>query len=346
MILRRFFSSFCVLAVFLASLSFPFYADALTVSPVKLELKGDPGATVGGSFQLINEQEQTLTFYVSFANFEAEGESGTPKFVDDGTELASWIHLVPNDLNTVTLEPGDSQEVYYEVNIPEDAASGGHFAAIFWGTSPESQEEGQSLALGAKVGILLFLTVNGDFDESADLLEFSTVDQQTFFNELPVSFYYRFQNGGGDRVVPIGEVKIKNTLGFLTEELPANAAESNVLPLSVRRFDIAWGDDNAQTPAGFWGHVKFQWHNFALGYYRAQLGVTYGSHGTEATSGTVAFWVFPWQLVSVVTLSGLLALLFFTVVIRRYNRWIIAQAVAAQRQSLNKPRAPRSPKKK
>jgi hypothetical protein len=126
--------------------------QALTVSPVKLEMRGDPGATVGSDFLLINEQDETQTFYVSFANFEAQGESGTPQFVESGEDLATWIHLVPSEgddetnvLNTVTLAPGATQKVYFEIQIPEDASAGGHFAAIFWGTSPETSGEAAEL---------------------------------------------------------------------------------------------------------------------------------------------------------------------------------------------------------
>ena len=53
----------------------------------------------------------------------------------------------------------------------------------------------------------------GEIDEKGGILEFGTVNNQTFFTALPVSFTYRFQNSGSDRVKPDGFVNIKNIFG-------------------------------------------------------------------------------------------------------------------------------------
>lgn len=313
--------------------------EALTVSPVKLELRGDPGDTVGSSFQLINEQDKEATFYVSYANFEAQGEDGTPAFVETANDLATWIKLVPGEehteLNSVTLAAGASQEVYFEVEIPEDAQPGGHFAAIFWGTSPEVEEDSQELGLGAKVGILVFLSVNGLVSEEGGLLEFGLTNETKVYTTLPVDFYYRFQNDGGDRMVPQGMISIENTARVETDKFSANPAESNVLPLSVRRFEVSWGTPSTEENLGFWDTVKVQWKQFAFGYYTANLTLTYGSE-QELVSSEVGFWVLPWQLLLVLFAGGFLLLSVATFIIRRYNRWIIGQAIAAQKASLAK----------
>lgn len=322
--------------------------EALTVSPVKLELRGDPGTTIGSDFMLINEQDEIQTFYVSFANFEAQGESGTPQFVESGKDLATWINLVPSGenteevLNMVSLAPGASQKIYFEVNIPADASPGGHFAAIFWGTSPETTVDTTELGLGAKVGILVFLSVNGEVNEAGGLVDFGVENEQKFFTDLPVDFFYRFQNDGGDRVVPQGTVSIKNMLGLKTDIFSANLAESNVLPLSIRRFETSWGTAADVVDETFWGHVKNQWHQFAFGYYQAELDLTYGSD-QEITFAETSFWVLPWQLLLVLGLSLFVFVLLGTFVIRNYNRWIIAQAVAAQRSVRRKPTKKKKP---
>lgn len=348
MFLKRSLTFLFALSTALGLAGFIPNAHALTVSPVKLELRGDPGATVGSDFLLINEQDEEQTFYVSFANFEAQGESGTPQFVESGDDLATWIHLVSSEeapsesLNTVTLAPGATQKVYFEVTIPEDASPGGHFAAIFWGTSPETSDEAAELGLGAKVGILTFLSVNGEVAEEGGLVEFGVQDGQKLFTELPVNFYYRFQNDGGDRIVPTGDISIKNTLGLKTDLFSANAAESNVLPLSIRRFEASWGTAPEQALDGFWDHVKAQWSQFACGYYQAELDLGYGADQETAFAET-SFWVFPWQLLLVLGAGLLVILLSATFVIRNYNRWIIAQAVAAQKAVRRKPSKKKKP---
>lgn len=304
--------------------------DALTVSPVKLELRGDPGVTVGGTFQLMNEQDSTLTFYVSYANFEAEGETGVPHFTEGSEDLATWIRLVPNEMNSVTLEPGQTMDIPYEVLIPEDAAPGGHFGAIFWGSSPVNGESAEALAVGAKVGILMFLTVNGEIGEAGGLLEFGIVDDQSSFEGLPVPFYYRLQNAGSDRVIPQGTLAIKNFLGITTDVVTLNTGESNVLPTTIRRFEEVWGEELVDENTGFLDTAKAQWEQFAFGYYTAELEMTYGSNPTPIVS-SVGFWVFPWQLLCLTFGFGIVALSLFVFVLKRYNRWIVAQALAAQK---------------
>jgi hypothetical protein len=318
-------------------------AEALTVSPVRVELTGNPGETLVADIRLLNEQEKTITFYFSAENFEAQGEDGTPNFVAGDTGLASWISLLPEienvDPNTVTLEASETVSRTFAIKIPEDASPGGHFAAIFFGDAPPGDSGG--VAVGAKVGILVLLTVSGEFEESGDLLSFGTVDEQTSFESLPVVFEYRFQNEGADRVVPSGTIEITNLFGMSSEEIVANSAQSNVLPMSIRRFEENWGtvEDETAEKLGFWDTVKNQWSDFAFGPYKATLNLTYGSDPVTVTKA-VDFWVFPWQLLLVATGALLISLLVVGTFIRLYNRWIVGKALKAFAQ-INKPKKDR-----
>jgi hypothetical protein len=328
------FRKFTVLA-FALTLSISGLSDvqALTVSPVKIELQGDPGQTLTADFRLLNEQDKTLNFYGSVANFEAEGESGTPNFVSNDTDLASWIHLNPGeegeDPTVITLNSKEEITRTFTVDIPGDATPGGHFAALFWATNPASETEG--VAVGAKVGILVFLSVNGDFDQGGDLLSFDTTDAQRFFTSLPITFEYRFQNTGADRVVPEGTLELKNTLGWTAEVLTVNGGQNNVLPASIRKFEETWGTVDETLNSGFWSQVQKEWEDFAMGYYSATLNLTYGPDESLATSA-LNFWIFPWELLTVLVLGFLIALSLFVTLIRRYNRWIIQSALAAQKK--------------
>lgn len=328
--MKKIHSSFLFFALSLGLLWSANPVEALTVSPVKLELAGDPGQTVTGTFDLMNEQDSEMTFYVSFSNFEAQGETGSPNFVDSDEGLATWMHLVPEESTSVTLASGEVQTFTYQIDIPADAAPGGNFGAIFWGTNPAEQTDDElGLALGAKVGILVFLTVSGDIEENGGFLEFDTLNGQRVFNELPVSFFYRIQNSGGDRIIPMGTIKIKNLLGMSAAEISVNAEQSNVLPTSIRRYEEIWGAAPTED-LSFWDHVNFQWDNFALGYYKANLNVSFGADGIGESK--VGFWVLPWQLLIVVGSGTLIFLSFAFFGIRRYNRWIIASSKSVKKK--------------
>ena len=164
-------------------------AHALTLTPIRLELSGDPGQTLSEHITLINERKTTETFYVSYENFEAQGETGDPTWYTPQDDLGTWM----NSDASVTLAPGEQKNVPFTITIPTNAEAGGHFAGIFWGTTPQVQPGGQ-VAIGAKTGVLVLLSVSGAVSEKGGILEFTEQNAKHFFTALPIDFYYRFQN--------------------------------------------------------------------------------------------------------------------------------------------------------
>jgi len=318
-------------------------ALALTISPVRMEISGDPGQTLVGEIELLNEQDEIRTFYSSAANFEARGETGAPHFLPDTDKgLASWITVQ----ESVTLEAGEQKTIPYSIQIPSNAEAGGYFAAILWGTSPAQQDEGQ-VAIGGKLGMLVLLSVTGDLPEGEGigLLDFRIEEGRRVASALPITFVWRFSNEESERVKPEGEIRIKNLFGMTSAVLDANPQKGNVLPGSTRKFSAVWserGQGKSVIPSpieqvaeeegqGFFTVAKNQWSNFAFGPYKAELNLFYGElPGAEVTKGTQVsfrFFVIPWQLLSIIIV--ILSIIGFLGIIglKRYNRWIIAKAI-------------------
>jgi hypothetical protein len=291
--------------------------SALTISPVKIEVTGDPGQTLTGELELLNEQAQTKTFFSSYENFEPSGDTGSPRFIGAEGGLATWFSASPS----VTVNTGETVKVPFSITIPADAEPGGYFAAIFWGEQDPTTQLAGEVAIGGKLGVLVLLRVSGDIVEQAGISEFKHVDNKMFISGLPVTFTYRFANSGGDRVVPIGEVTISNIFGGETGVISANPNEGSVLPNSSRRFQAVWGDDTSTTSLGFFGEAKAQFSDFHLGPYKANLSVVYGATNQLAES---SFWfiIFPWQLLVLI----LLALIIAVVLLKQYNSWIISKS--------------------
>lgn len=305
--------------VFAVGCMLPFEAVALTVSPVRIELSGNPGTVIKDELILTNEQEGTKTFYSSFENFEATGETGTPSFVPGKEGLASWVEAV----SSITLGPKEEKKIPYSIAIPQDAEPGGYFAAIFWGTSPPKTEQGGQVSIGAKIGVLILLRVNGEIKEEGGILEFSTKDKQRFFSSLPVQFMYRFHNNGGDRIKPEGEITIKNIFGKILAVLPANKSEGNILPRSIRKFEIIWEKQGSSKDLT---GLKQEWNNFAFGRYTAVLNLEYGATGEKAQA-SFSFFIIPWRLLAIGLLILAALVFLFIIGIKRYNKWIIAKAI-------------------
>ncbi len=314
--------------ILIATFFFSKNVYAITITPVRFEIATDAGQTVSGEMIVMNEQDEAKTLYSSYENFEARGENGTPTFVPATDGLATWISTE----TSITLEARESKVVPFTITVPQNAEAGGHFAAVFWSSNPN--EPGQ-VSIGAKIGTLVLLTVSGDITEEGKVMDFSTKDNQKKFDALPVGFTYRFQNGGNDRIKPEGLLVVKNMFGMTTKNLPANQVEGNVLPKSIRRFEVVWQSDSDGsltlsdaekiTNESFTQTIKRQWNNFALGKYTAYLDISYGEKN-QKTSAVYSFFVFPWQLIVVIIVLLLLLVLILKNGIKHYNRWIISQA--------------------
>jgi hypothetical protein len=295
-------------------------AEALTISPARMEMVSDPGQKTDGEFLLINEQDSDATFYTSVENFEAQGESGTPNFTTSKEGLASWVTVT----DKVSIKKGERVKVSFSVNVPKDADAGGHFAAIFLSTVPPTQQGG-SVSVGAKIGMLILFKVNGDIKEGGGIKSFILKDNVHVLTSLPANFVYRFTNNGNDRANPTGNIVVRDMIGLTAAKLNANPSLGNVLPNSTRRFDVVWGpQDGIPDSASFFEHVSYQFSNFAFGVYHAGMSLTFGTSGTSADS--FFFVVFPWQLVIVILVILLILIIILRTSLRRYNKWIIKQA--------------------
>ena len=318
---------FVIFVIFFAN-----QAKAITVTP-RIEITSNPGETVREVFKIRNEERQSRTYYTSVENFESQDESGTPRFSLRKEDLATWISLP----EIVTIGPGEAKEIEFTLNIPKDAEPGGHFSAIFLQTSPPSNN-GSDLAISAKLGSLILLRVNGDFQQGGGVLEFATKLKKHFFTSLPIEFYYRFQNDGDDHLRPVGDVLITNSIGRTTKILPANPVDGSVLPKSIRRFETKWltafgpveedplKDAPTRPGKGYWENTKYEWHNFALGKYSAKLKVVYGTKELKSSKSEFTFYVLPWHLLLLVLLGAIILFIILRFALRRYNRYIIANA--------------------
>lgn len=305
-------------AAFILALSVSHDAFALTVSPVRVEITGEPGQTLRGEMEIFNEQAGgSKTFFSSFENFEPSGDTGSPRFVGDTGNLSRWMQTTEK----IEIDSGEKQIIPFTITIPADAEPGGYFSAIFWGSANPANLQAGEVEVGGKLGVLILLRVAGDIYEEAGLSEFTTENGTRFFTATPIGLSYRFTNKGADRVVPLGDIVIKNTLGMTVATLKANESEGNVLPNSSRKFQLVWDKDAPKDIDGFLNNAKAQFSNFHFGLYRAQAGIVWGSTN-KIENASMWFFVFPWQLMVIVASLCVVLLL----LVKQYNAWIIAKS--------------------
>ncbi len=298
---------------------------ALTVSPARIELSAEPGSNVSDKFLAVNEQSSAQTYYLSVENFTSQGEGGTPAFVAEKQGLAAWTET-PKE---IVIQSGQETNIPFNINIPAGTEDGGYFAAIFLNTSPPATEGENQVSVGAKIGVLIFLRVGNDIKEDAGIISFKTAGDKTFFDALPITFTHRFRNSGGDRIKPQGEIRVTNIFGSKTINIDANPQQGNILPNSIRKYDVKWGEADTNSKS-FWNSAKYQFKHWACGRYTITLVLTYGA-ASHAASSQMTLWIIPWQLLSLIVAALLILIVGGGLLLKRYNAWVIKQARASLR---------------
>lgn len=330
---RAFLAAIVTLISIVGCSAVPFAVKAITLIPPSAEFSDVvPGATVPSKLKLYNESASTVTVYPETANFTALDETGTPNIIFDDVDegLETWITVEPGPF---TIEPGQRLEVPFSINVPEDAAPGGHYAAIMFSPQePVAVQQGQ-VAIGQKIGTLVLLRVAGTLNESGQIAQFSTIDGdivgKTRYSRLPVEFEVRFQNRGNVHLRPNGSVVIRNMLGGTAAVLQVNNGLAAVLPNSIRKFEAAWEKQtNIGTGGNFFTEISREWSNFAFGPYTADLTLTYGANNDKIVQQTLQFWVFPWRVLLLALIVLIVAVLAIVFGVKRYNAWIVSRATS------------------
>jgi hypothetical protein len=312
--------------VLVATLGYARSSSAISLVPPTLEFSSQAGQTVTGKIKIYNDEKDFKTFYLSTANFTAGGEGGEPKFnfQTDVSDLASWMTF---DADKVELQPGATASVGVTITIPKVADPGGHYAGVFFGSTPP--EKG-TVKIEQRTGTLVILRVEGAVREAATIQSFTSATGKSVFSRLPVGLVLRIQNTGNVHFRPKGTVTIRNMFGGVTTTIDINPKEGAVLPNSVRKFDLLWKKDSDDSKSkGFFGEIGEQWNNFALGGYTAQVDATYGTTNQTLTN-TFHLTIFPWQLLLVIALGLAIVIVLIVLGVKAYNASIIAKAQASK----------------
>jgi hypothetical protein len=291
--------------------------NAIKVSPVRYDIKLDPGVTQQITLLVQNLSPVTSNFRVHINDFMASSdESGRPNIILSDTEYAPTHSLkrMISPIKVFSVPAGVTKPVKVTITVPKDAAGGGYFAAVRF--APAEIADEQNLSLSASVGTLVLLTVNGDIREELSVESFDVRKKGTpstfFMSHKDLEATIRFKNAGNVQVEPFGKITLKRFGKVLAHYEINHEAQvrGNVLPDSIRRFTEKL--DKMQP----WGKYTIE-GNFG-----------YGSSGQLLTA-TNTFYVIPLVLV-LIAVAVVLLLLFLIFVlpkmIRSYNRRIIRRA--------------------
>lgn len=305
-----------LLSFALASLSFLFFSGNVfaisVVSPV-VEIEANPGESVTGILKLFNETSEVVFLQSSVESFTSDEVSGKPVFIpeEESGEYLRWINLSQEEL---LIQPKQLVIVPFELDVPDDAVPGGYYSVVFWqATSDDSDKQ---VSIGAKIGTLILLKVNGDINESGSVTDFRVTNNSPVY-EFPVNFSLTFQNQGNVHLSPRGKITLTNFLGQ-KHVIEINPSHANVLPQSSRVFNLSWESSSASNWLDdFTNKTLSEIKTLAIGPYTADLDISFGTEKVDNYQASTNFIVVP-----VRSLSILLVLLMALIIILRINKKI------------------------
>lgn len=304
--------------IFLFLFFSPSFCFATTIISPLLDFVADTGQSQKGVVKIFNETKENLFLKASIEVFNTSGEEGSPVYLPESekNDYLNWFKL---EQDSILLKPNQIAIVPFEIDIPKEALPGGYYAVIFWETMPEDNENPAQLNIKSKVGTLIFLKVNGDIKEQAEILDFLIYPPKKYYSDFPLNFAARISNSGNVHLRPTIELEIRNKFGF-SKTFKMNDGGKYILPGSVRRFELVWGEKNKTKDffSGFLFGLKNEINNKSLGKHTAILSVNFGAENKIFTKN-VDFWFFPWRL-GISTLAVLIIFVIFILINLKVNK--------------------------
>ncbi len=295
-------------------------SQTLSVSPTLFQMNATPGQVWQSEIRVINVNNYDITVYPQVVNFAPQGEAGQGDFIPifasetNGQTLAEWVDISKEG---ITIPKQQTVSVPFTIKCPQNAAPGGHYAAILIGTRPADGGAESALKTAQFVSSLFFVRVAGDVVESGTIREFRTT--ASVLQTPDVDFEVRFQNTGNVHLQPQGDISIYNMWGEERGTIPINHQThfGNVLPQSIRKFNFTWKSEESA---------------FDIGRYRAVVTLGFGEDKKNFVTSTTYFWIVPYKEI-LIFLSAIIAFIwFFTFAVKMYIRRMLLLSGIAPHQ--------------
>jgi hypothetical protein len=293
--------------------------QGIEISPPRLQIDADPGETVTTEIKVRNITDLNMRVESTVNDFVAGNKSGEPRILFGDEESPYPLKKYISDVPSLTLEPKERRGVTVEINVPGNAAPGGHFGLVqFKGVPAGDGNQSSQVNVAASVGTLILLSVSGEIQEQM-VVDRLAVSQDgnagSFFEGGPFRLITELDNTGNVHLEPTGSLTITNLFGQEVAGAAFNKNKGNVLPGKIRRFENAFGE-------------KERW----VGRYTATAQLQYGSDNTVLKE-QVSFWVIPYKIIGIILLM-LAAIIFFgRRALTAYKRNILRQYQQQQQNS-------------
>lgn len=234
---------------------------SIGISPGFQEILLLPGKTYYGKFSIINPASNTnskTNYEIIPVPFSVSGENYEMSFVNenDRTQMSKWIHI---ENNTGTLTSEEVREINYRIDVPENALSGGQYAAITVRIkNPDSGSTGHSIISRSQVAMIIYATVDGEIEANGEIIDNSI---PSFFLSSPITLSSYVVNTGNVHSDVVYVVHIENLFtGEILYDTSSEPKINTVVP------------DSKLTSVNIWEETP------ALGLFRVTQSISYADN--------------------------------------------------------------------
>lgn len=262
-------------------------ARAFSISPTKILLTIDPGASQTVIVKITNDEKKDLEFRLGVWTMEQD-QQGNPVFIRGEDVAETWVY--PEN-NIVMIKSGQTKDVNFIIKIPADVWAGSYYLGLF--AEPVWPKE-ERAGINARLVSMLTLQVSGAVNES--LLVEKWAPQKNSYSEKKWKFNLLLKNAGTIEINMNGAVALRNWKG---EEIFSQ-------PLVLGNKLLAGAKRALQPEMALPDNIKLP------GLYQTQIKINYGR--TNLSAGALAYiWYFPqWsKIVLAITVLFLVLLIVF-----------------------------------
>ena len=203
----------------------------LSISPGSMDMLVPKGENSLPSITVSNDSDKPMDFEVKLAGY-GQGTGGSTEVLEPDTNPLSAVSYVSFTPAEFSLEPGEAQEIYLTVSIPQ-GINGGRYAVVLVIATPRG---GEPITTISRMGILVRLTVAGSHlirQGSVELIGSEPVESG---NPIPVEVTYANEGNVHCRVQ--GSVTVFDAQGDVLDV--ARTSWAVVIPGYSRELVAEW----------------------------------------------------------------------------------------------------------
>ena len=298
-----FFVALIITSIFSAAMPERARASAFSVTPLIIDVSGEPRDTFTHNITLKNNSGGYMRLYASVNEIEIGDDSEIKSFVpssmsDRTNSVTSWLEI---NRGRIELAAGEEKVVPLIIRVNQNATPGLYHAYVGFETGANRDEAEQKIITGQGSGVVLRIDIGSKKEEFLRLVSFTT-DRFSFGPENG-QITYVLENTGGVPLSPKGDIIIYDNRGKELTTLAVAADEANIL---------LPGEQKTYTE-------KLPFTN-RLGKNKAFLSVEYGAVNRAAVYDTNFYFSIPWPYLVAIVILLCLIMVVVLLLLRRTNR--------------------------